>query len=428
MKKSNRIITAIALVVALTLSCIMVGSAVLAEETQTGSGVVGDTNPAIAVAQKTANSVVGVITYSTQWSRQYGDQRQMIGQGSGVVIAEGYVVTNYHVVEDGNTYQVLLPSGEYADATLTGYDDSTDLAVLKVDSDELVPVAIGSSSELVVGSTVFAIGNPGGTVLANTMTSGIVSALERTSVSADNATRAISYIQHDAAINSGNSGGGLFNVNGELVGINTLKYAGSAFSSVSFEGLGFAIPIDTVYPVAMDIIQYGQVQRPQLGVTVAAQEGPDDARVDYPPASVCVYDVTQDGPADKAGVQPYDFITHVDGVRVTTLQELTTELDKHQAGDTVELTVVRYDNAQSLYSRNNAQSNNANNYGGNYGNYGGNYGNYYGNYGGNYGNYGGNYGYNYPYGYSYNYGSNSSSLPSGQFETLTIQVTLEVLN
>ena len=427
MKKSNRIITAIALVVALTLSCIMVGSAVLAEETQTGTGVVGDTNPAIAVAQKTANSVVGVITYSTQWSRQYGDQRQMIGQGSGVVIAEGYVVTNYHVVEDGNTYQVLLPSGEYADAT-TGYDDSTDLAVLKVDSDELVPVAIGSSSELVVGSTVFAIGNPGGTVLANTMTSGIVSALERTSVSADNATRAISYIQHDAAINSGNSGGGLFNVNGELVGINTLKYAGSAFSSVSFEGLGFAIPIDTVYPVAMDIIQYGQVQRPQLGVTVAAQEGPDDARVDYPPASVCVYDVTQDGPADKAGVQPYDFITHVDGVRVTTLQELTTELDKHQAGDTVELTVVRYDNAQSLYSRNNAQSNNANNYGGNYGNYGGNYGNYYGNYGGNYGNYGGNYGYNYPYGYSYNYGSNSSSLPSGQFETLTIQVTLEVLN
>ena len=118
----------------------------------------------------------------------------------------------------------------------------------------------------------------------------------------------------------------------------------------------------------------------------------------------------------------------MDGVRVTTLQELTTELDKHQAGDTVELTVVRYDNAQSLYSRNNAQSNNANNYGGNYGNYGGNYGNYYGNYGRNYGNYGGNYGYNYPYGYSYNYGSNSSSLPSGQFETLTIQVTLEVLN
>ncbi len=407
MKKSNRIITAIALVVALTLSCIMVGSAVLAEETQTGTGVVGDTNPAIAVAQKTANSVVGVITYSTQWSRQYGDQRQMIGQGSGVVIAEGYVVTNYHVVEDGNTYQVLLPSGEYADATLTGYDDSTDLAVLKVDSDELVPVAIGSSSELVVGSTVFAIGNPGGTVLANTMTSGIVSALERTSVSADNATRAISYIQHDAAINSGNSGGGLFNVNGELVGINTLKYAGSQFSSVSFEGLGFAIPVDTAYPIAMALIKDGKVIRPQMGITVTDFTGPDDPMNNYPPSSVVVYSVSKDSPAEKAGMMQYDFITEIDGVRVTSLRELTGEMDKHQAGDTVEVTVVRYANptqfvSANQYSQDQSGSDDSNDYFGNFGGFGG------------FGGYGGRY--------------NQNNTTANSYETVKLNVTLEILD
>jgi serine protease Do len=403
-------------------------------------GVEGDNNPAIAVAKATQNSVVGVITYSTSWSRQGGDQKNMLGQGSGVVIDEsGHVITNWHVVEDGNTYQVLLPSGEHADATLTGYDESTDLAVLKVESDELSPVEIGSSCDLVVGNSVFAIGNPGGSVLANTMTSGIVSALERTSVNAANTTRTIAYIQHDAPINSGNSGGGLFDVNGRLIGINTLKYAGSAFSSVSFEGLGFAIPVDTVYPIAMDLIEHGKVQRPALGVTVSAQEGPDDARRDYPPASLCVYSVTEDGPAAKAGVEPYDFITHINDVRVTTLAELTGELDKHNPGDTVTLTIVRYDSARAYAGRGSKNSGNEN-YGDEYGNYGRNYG---GNYGGNYD---GNYGYN-PFGpfggffgygndffnnpYNYNYGnSNAPSVPplSGNFETITVDVVLEIVN
>ena len=194
---------------------------------------VSDPSPAVYVAQKNANSVVGVITNVQNWNRSTGEvEETMYSQGSGVVIQEGgYVLTNYHVISGGDSFQVLLPSGEKAEATLAGSDSSLDLAVLQVTGDaakELVPATIGSSSSLIVGSTVVAIGNPGGEVLANTVTQGIVSALERSDVNGKNTTRTVDYIQHDAAINSGNSGGGLFNYKGELVGINTLKYSGSA--------------------------------------------------------------------------------------------------------------------------------------------------------------------------------------------------------
>ena len=419
--KSSRLVTFIALVLTVALAGILVGSAVLAEE----SGVVGDTNPAILVAQKTEGSVVGVQTNATSWSRQNGEVKQPISQGSGVVIQQGYILTNYHVVEDGNDYQVLLPSGEYIPAQLVGSDSSTDLAVLKVESAELKPVAIGKSSELVVGSSVYAIGNPGGEVLANTMTSGIVSALERTSVNSGNTTREISYIQHDAPINNGNSGGGLFNVNGELVGINTLKYKGSAFDSVSFEGLGFAIPIDTAGKIALDLIEHGKVIRPQLGVTVTDFDGPDEPMANYPPASVCVYDITKDGPAEQAGFKQYDFITEVDGVRVKSLRELTTQLDKHQEGDSVEVTVVRYNDVSGLNAgTQNSAYGDGNNNGGNY-YYNDPFGGYFGNF---FGNYGGNYGRNYGNGGNYNYG-NSQNAPAatGGYETLKLNVTLKVL-
>ena len=148
-----------------------------------------DTNPAIYVAQKNANSVVGVITNMQDWNRSTGETEEtMIGQGSGVVIAEGgYVLTNYHVIEDGTAYQVLMPNGDKVDATLVGSDSSLDLAVLQVQeqADTLVPATIGDSTSLQVGATVIAIGNPGGEVLANTVTQGIVSALERSSVSSE---------------------------------------------------------------------------------------------------------------------------------------------------------------------------------------------------------------------------------------------------
>ena len=335
----------------------------------------------------------------------------MYSQGSGVVIQEGgYVLTNYHVVEGGDSFQVLLPSGEKAEATLAGSDSSLDLAVLQVTGDaakQLVPATIGSSANLIVGSTVVAIGNPGGEVLANTVTQGIVSALERSTVNGNNTTRNVDYIQHDAAINNGNSGGGLFNYKGELVGINTLKYSGSVYSSVSFEGLGFAIPIDTAYPIAQQLIENGSVVRPQMGVTVTDYSGPDEPMSNYAPASVCIMSVNAGSPAEDAGMKQYDFIYAVNGERVTSFRELTSVLDKFSAGDTVTVTVVRYNNVYPMTNNNN------NNY-------------YYGN--NPFGNFFGGYGYGYG-----NNGSSSQSNPSasdlvvgGGYDFVTVDVTLEL--
>ena len=348
MKRRNsirkyRIMTALSLALCMVTAAFAFAGTVLADNDR-----IVDTNPAIYVAQKTSGSVVGVITSAETWNQSTrSSSSSPISQGSGVVIKEGgYIITNYHVVENGNKFEILLPSGTKAEAQLVGTDQSTDIAILQCASDELTPVAIGSSSTMPVGSTVIAIGNPGGEVLANTVTSGIISALER-AVDAKNSTR-VNYIQHDAPINSGNSGGGLFNVNAELIGINTLKYSGSVYSSVSFEGLGFAIPIDTVYPLAEEIIEYGSVRRPQMGITIAEFDGPQEPMNNYPPASIAIYEVLDSSPAEAAGLQKYDFIYEINGVRVTTLRTLMTEIDKFDAGDTVTLTILRYANAASF--------------------------------------------------------------------------------
>ena len=388
---------------------------------QPGSPVI-DTSPAIYVAEKNANSVVGIITNTQGWDQYYGVQDRQLAQGSGVVIAEGgYVLTNNHVIEDGNAFQVLLPSGDKVDATLVGADSNMDLAVLKVEekADTLVPVTIGSSESMKVGSTVIAIGNPGGEILANTVTQGIISALQRSSVSSNNTTRNVDYIQHDAPINSGNSGGGLFDHQGNLIGINTLKYGGSYYSSSSYEGLGFAIPIETAYPIAQQLMEYGKVIRPQLGITVRDQLGPDEAMNDYAPASVCVYSVNENSPAQKAGIKQYDFITAINGERITTRRELTTLLDKFQPGDTITVTVVRYNNAVMQPAQNSYDSYG---YGGwpfgfGFGGFGG-YGYGYGNNGNN-GNGNGNNGYG-----SYGYADGTLTVGGG-FTTVDLTVTLE---
>ena len=385
----------------------------IAEPAQiTAAEPVSDPSPAVYVAQKNANSVVGVITNTQSWNRSTGEvEETMYSQGSSVVIQEGgYVLTNYHVVSGGDSFQVLLPSGEKAEATLAGSDSSLDLAVLQVTGDaakQLVPATIGSSADLIVGSTVIAIGNPGGEVLANTVTQGIVSALERSSVNGKNTTRNVDYIQHDAAINSGNSGGGLFNYKGELVGINTLKYSGSVYSTVSFEGLGFAIPIDTAFPIAQQLIENGSVVRPQMGVTVADYSGPDEPMSNYAPASVCIMSVNAGSPAEDAGLKQYDFIYAINGERVTSFRELTGVLDKFSAGDTVTVTVVRYNNVYPMTNNNNY---------------------YYGN--NPFGNFFGGYGYGYGNG---NNGSSSQSNPSasdlvvgGGYDFVTVDVVLEL--
>lgn len=361
-------------------------------------------SPAVAVYEKCADSVVGVITYKESWVRSAGDvQKTEVGEGSGIVISDdGYILTNNHVVADGNYYEVLLPSGEKAEAELVGTDSGTDIAVLKVNDQTLKAIEIGSSSNLKVGETVIAIGNPGGSVLANSVTQGIVSALER---DVENAfTRSVKTIQHDAAINPGNSGGALLNTKGQLVGINTLKYTGSTYSSTTYEGLGFAIPIDMAMPLAQQIIEFGEVRRPALGITCGTFSGPDEPISNYPPASVVISEVTQDGPAAAAGLQAFDFITEVDGTRITSLNDLTAVLDSHKEGDTVKVKALRYDNTNAIIALLNSLS-----YGYNYGGssiYGG-FGN----------GFGGGYG---------NGGYNASNRLT--YQELTFDVTLKVMN
>ncbi|MBQ8506999.1 MAG: trypsin-like peptidase domain-containing protein [Clostridia bacterium] len=400
-------ITSLALVCAFGLvgvnAGIFVKNAAANAEVTMVSEPAGDPSPAIYVMQRNANSVVGVIGYIQEWNRNTGNvEETMYAQGSGVVIAEGgYILTNNHVVEASDSYKILMPSGDKVEAHLVGADDATDMAVLRVNGDEnqLVPVTVGSSANIIVGSTAIAIGNPSG--LVNSVTQGIVSALERSDVYSDNTSRNVDYIQHDAAINSGSSGGGLFNYKGELIGINTLKKAG-----VSYEGLSFAIPIDSAYPIAMQLIENGKVIRPQMGISVSDYEGPDEPMGNYPPASVCIYEINEGGPADRAGLKLYDFIYAVNGERVTTFRELTAVLDKFQAGDTVTLTVVRYNNVYPI------QQQNYNSYNP----------------------FGGYFGYDFGFGYGYEDGQQQSGQSGvvtdlsvgGGYDYITVDVTLEL--
>ena len=410
MKKNNRkqgvllLASLLLLSAAVGLSGIVVNpfAQVVASAEAVAAAPVADASPAIYVSQKNANSVVGIETSTDTWNRSTGEiESTPTSQGSGVVIAEdGYVLTNNHVVEGGDSYKVLMPDGEKVDAELLGLDSSTDLAVLKVveNAEQLAPVDIGATSDLLVGSTVVAIGNPGGEVLANSVTQGIVSALERTSVNSSSNTRRIQYIQHDAAISSGNSGGGLFNYKGELVGINTLKYVGSYYNGNVYEGLGFAIPVETAQYIAGEIIEHGKVLRPGLGISASNVEGPDEPMNNQQPESVVVMGLIEDGAAAQAGIQQYDFIYEVNGERITSMMDLTSVLDQYSAGDTVSVTVVRYQQAGMAQSQSMSG-----------------YPFYFG----------------YGFGYGFDYGDASSAQSElqvrGGYELVTVDVTLQIL-
>jgi serine protease Do len=245
-------------------------------------------------------------------------------------------------VDGADLLDIKLLSGERIPAKLVGYDDGTDIAVLKIDQKiEARPVPFGDSDQLVIGELAIAIGNPGATdsVLFGTVTAGIISALNRADVDAGNFTRSVSVIQTDAAINPGNSGGALLNAKGEQIGIPTLKIMYD--STTVFEGLGFAIPINTVKPLIQQIISTGHVVRPRLGVTVQDFDGPDEALPKYPPAGVQVMNVEPGSPADKAGLKAYDIITTINSLRVKTIDELTGEIDRHKAGEAMQLDVYR---------------------------------------------------------------------------------------
>ena len=314
--------------------------------------VYSSANPIPDIADRVRPAVVQVIAGCETWDAVTRvASTQDVSSGSGCYFRDmdeegGYILTNYHIVDEAEVYRILWLSGEEMDVELVGYDDGTDIAILKFDEPapegvEVIPM--GDSDQLRIGELAICIGNPGTNhnILQGTVSAGIISGLEREGINADNFSRSISVIQTDAAINTGNSGGALLNAKGELVGIPTLKLMLGMGDNI-YEGLGFCVPINTVSKLIDQIITTGGVVRPRLGITVADIDGPDEPMKKYPPIGVQVYSVEENGPSGKAGLQVGDVITEIDGVRLKTYTELLSEIDKHEAGDVVELKVYRY--------------------------------------------------------------------------------------
>lgn len=294
---------------------------------------------AMTPAQLYQSNVDSVVAIScTMQTTAYGQSVEGMSSGSGFILTEdGYVVTNYHVVQNASNITVTTHSGDEYDATVKGYDATNDVAVLKVEAEGLSAATIGSSGNLSIGDMVVAIGNPLGR-LAATETVGYVSGINR-EVTTDNTV--ISMLQTDAAINPGNSGGPLFNMYGEVIGITTAKYSGTTNSGASIEGIGFAIPIDDVMGIISDLIDYGYVTGAYMGITVKDNDKEAAAQFGLPTDGAYVVDVTPGSSADKAGIQSKDLITAVDDHKITTRTDLTRTLRNYKAGDTAQVTVVR---------------------------------------------------------------------------------------
>lgn len=257
--------------------------------------------------------------------------------GSGFILSEqGHVVTNHHVIEGSSKLMVVTYDGREYPATLIGSDSTNDVALLKVEGDNLQPVTVGNSDALIVGDQVVAIGNPLGE-LTSTLTVGYISAKER---DVNTEGFAINMLQTDAAINSGNSGGPLFNMRGEVIGITTAKYSGTSPSGASIEGVGFAIPFNDVSDLLSDLMNYGYVNGAYLGVLVSDM---DSAIASYynMPVGVYVQSVEEGFSAQRAGICAKDIIVKLGDIEVTTVNELTRALRKFQAGDEVEIVIYR---------------------------------------------------------------------------------------
>ena len=259
---------------------------------------------------------------------------QLAGSGSGVIYSsDGYVITNYHVVEGASRVTVLLGEEE-VDAKVIGFDSVQDIALLKVDRTGLPAAQMGDSSAVRTGEFVIAIGSPLGDELAGTTTFGMVSYANRT-LDLDGAL--VTMIQTDAAINSGNSGGALLNVDGQVIGINSRKTSGSTTSGATIEGIGFAIPINEVRATVDELIATGKITRPGLGITGQEVSG----YYGYVPGGIMVATVSEGSPAQAAGMQVQDIITAIDGKEISTLSELRAALYSHKIGDTITVTVFR---------------------------------------------------------------------------------------
>ena len=285
-----------------------------------------------------AMNVKAVVAVSSQAIKTniYGQVSKTASMGSGFIIsADGLVVTNYHVIEGANQVSIITSDEEEYKVTVLGYDKTNDVALLKAEGSDFHFVTMGSSDELQVGDQVMAIGNPLGE-LTSTLTVGYVSAKDRM-VSTDGS--AINMLQTDAAINSGNSGGPLFNAKGEVIGINTAKYSGTSSSGASIEGIGFAIPIDDVAGIIDDLANQGYVSGTYLGVSVKEV---DSTIQSYGlPAGVYVDEVLPGYCAEKAGVQAKDIIIALGDIKVDSFSSLSRALHRFEAGDATTITVYR---------------------------------------------------------------------------------------
>ena len=282
---------------------------------------------AAEVYAKNVNSTVGIQTSITS-TNLWGQQTTSAASGSGFILtADGYIVTNYHVIQNANSVTVSTYGGASYNAKIVGYDEGNDLAVLKIEATGLSPVVLGSSEKLNVGDTVLAIGNPLGEL---TFSGGTVMDL----------------LQTDCAINSGNSGGALFNLYGEVVGITNAKYSGSSSSGASIDNIAFAIPIDSVRAIVESIIEKGYYAKPVIGVSVTDVD--ENSRQLGIPAGAWVKEVTAGGAAEAAGIQANDVITAINGTEISGVSDLKRILAKASAGDELSLVIWRKNQSLTL--------------------------------------------------------------------------------
>ena len=305
-----------------------------------GTVAVGNSMTAAQVYAQNVRSVV--LIEATITTELFGQSSSGVSTGSGFILTEGgYVVTNFHVVEGATSVDVVLHDGTAHAASMVGYDSTNDLAVLKVEAEGLIPASLGSSDDLIVGDQVVAIGNPLGELTA-TLTVGYVSAKERT-INTDGTV--INMIQTDAAINSGNSGGPLFNMKGQVVGITTAKYSGASSSGASIEGIGFAIPMSDVQEAIFELIDHGYIKSAYLGVLVQNMD-PSVAGIYSLPVGAYVAGVEEGYCAKKAGIQEKDIIIAIGDEEVKSINDLTRILRGFEPGE--EATIVVYRAGQVL--------------------------------------------------------------------------------
>lgn len=326
--------------------------------TATSTKTIAKNATATSAYNKVSDAVVSVLNFTKSSQGSY----QESAEGSGVIYKKSdgsaFIVTNNHVITGAAKIQVMLHSGKKVTATLVGKDAMTDLAVLKIDGTDVTTTAqFGDSSKITVGENVLAIGSPLGSEYASSVTQGIISAkkrlVEATSENGQNYGGS-TVIQTDAAINPGNSGGPLINFAGQVIGINSMKLSTSS-SGTSVEGMGFAIPSDQVVDIVNKLVKDGKVTRPAIGISlinlseVTASEQKSTLKIpDSVTGGVVVMSLTNNGPADKAGLKKYDVIVGINDKKVSSQADLREELYKHSLGDTITLTYYHQDTKQTV--------------------------------------------------------------------------------